>query len=135
MDETLIIREIANGIWFFLNCFLAATFGWFVIKAMQQPNWRHRASVLLSIGLTTYFTGSTLMRLWVWILLLTEGRGDDYAFVSSQWWVPLVAAAITTTGALCTIRVVLPEWVHPMAWIGVGLISVSIPLAAHFLWE
>jgi hypothetical protein len=45
-----------------------------------------------------------------------------------------VAAAITTTGALCTIRVVLPEWVHPMAWIGVGLISVSIPLAAHFLW-
>jgi hypothetical protein len=68
------------------------------------------------------------------MLLLTEGQGDDYVFVSKQVWVPLLAAAITTTGALCTIRVVLPEWVHPMAWIGVGLISVSIPLAAHFLW-
>src|SRR5688572_20483661 len=103
MDETLIVRELANGVWFFLNVFLAAVFGWFVLKSIRtEPSWRHRPSILLAIGLTTYFCGSLLLRLWVWTLLMTEGHGDDYAFVSKQVWVPLLAAAIAITGALCT---------------------------------
>jgi hypothetical protein len=69
MDETLIIRELANGQWFFLNLSLACVFGLVVITAWrEEPNWRKRPFVLLAIGLTTYFVGSLIMRLWVWTL-------------------------------------------------------------------
>jgi hypothetical protein len=67
------------------------------------------------------------------MLLLLDNRGDDIAFLAERYWIALLAAGITTTGALCCIRVFYPSKYGRWFWIGTGMIALIIPISVHYL--
>lgn len=126
-------REVANGIWLWLNVAMSIVLWRHVFfKVRTEPSWYHSQGTQAAIALAFYFTGSTIMRSWVWILLLLERRGDDQAFIGDHVEVPLVAAALAITGSLCCVRVFSPGPWGRWFWIATGVLSITIPIAVHF---
>lgn len=127
------LREVINGIWLLLNIALAFVFWRHVWIKARRTDWYNDQSTQAAIALAFYFTGSTVMRSWVWVLLLIERRGDDQAFLGSRVEIPLLAALLAVTGALCCIRVFSPEPWGRYFWIGTGIIAIAIPVGLHFI--
>lgn len=131
---SLVAREVINGTWFFLNLSLAIVFWrqvWFARRTV--PDWYDDTTTRAIIGLAVYFLGSSVMRAWVWMLLMAENRGDDAAFLADRYQLAMLAGAIAITGALCCIRSFSPSHWPRWLWIAVGAVSVGIPLAAAYL--
>lgn len=126
------IRETVNGIWLFLNIALSFVFWRHIVLKARSRGWYHDAGVQAAVALAVYFTGSTIMRAWVWSLLLLERRGDDHAFLSERVEVPLMAAGFAVVGALCCIRVFSPGPWGNWFWISTGVLAILIPMAVHY---
>lgn len=132
-DPTIYLREIINGVWFFLNLSLAYTFWRIVLNARRRfpGRWYDLAQVQGSIGLAVYFSGSSIMRAWVWVLLVTQNRGDDAAFIEQRATLAMLSGAIAIVGALCAIRVLSPAKWSSWFWLFIGGMSMLLPIAVH----
>ena len=127
------VRELANGTWFVLNVALAGLFIRYVAKRWREPYWYTIQEVAGAIGLSLYFIGSAIMRAWVWGDLLYGGQGDRMAWWSERIEVPLTAAAMAITGAVCCIRIFSDRRWGRFFWIGTACIAVLVPVLAHNL--
>lgn len=127
-------REVLNGTWFMLNLILALVFGRFVLRRWwMDPGWYADWNVRGCIALMTYFAGSTILRGWVWLDLLRLGQGDESVFSAQFYTVPMIAAFLGITGALCAVRVFLPANWSNWVWIGAGIAAVGVPTTIHLI--
>lgn len=126
------VREMVNGTWLILNISLAIVFWrrvWLTKRAGGWKALREDPVAQAAIGLAVYFTGSGVMRAWVWMLLVVSNAGDDAAFIGEHYEIALAAAATAIVGALCCIRVFYPRrWL----WIVTGVLAAAAPVTVHF---
>lgn len=130
------VRGIANGTWLFLNLGLAFVF-WrhFIIRAREDgiKQAYREITAKAALSLAVYFTGSAIMRAWVWFLLILQRAGDEIAFLTDRPEIALFAATVAVIGALCCIRVFSPGRYGRYFWIGTGVAAVIVPGAVHWL--
>lgn len=132
--EIIVAREAANGTWFFLSLFLAFVLWRHLVIAVFEEGYRAYDSWVNRgiIGLAVYFTSSAIMRLWVWVLLIMERRGDDWVFLAARTEIPLLAASGAVIGAMCCVRVFTPIRWNPWFWLAVGVIALITPWIVHW---
>lgn len=99
-------REWINGLWFSVSLCVLIVFVAYLIRAVRVPGWYDHGGVRAAIALTCYFAGETLVRGWIWLLLVF--RDIDSAtgrYIREDYWIMLIAALLSISGALYCIHV------------------------------
>lgn len=131
----VVVREIANGIWFLLGAFLIVAFGIRIWQRFQVPGWYKDEGTQLLIALFVYFCGSIIRSGWIWgVLVCSNDRGrDDCAVIIQRYDVLLLASVLALVGLVCCIRILTPPHWQPWPWIVSGVLAVAIPVGVHWI--
>lgn len=123
----LVVREWVNGLWFAVSLCVVAIFGWRLSRIIckRESHWYTKTGNKAAIALFFYFLGETLIRGWVWLLLMFENNGWKVDLIQNDWYIALIAASISTWAALCCIYVFSRS--H---WTWIGSLIVIIILVA-----
>ena len=144
-DETL--RELVNGMWFVLSVEILCALLFYIVSryraARDDPHWEWSIPVpwwqelgtQLAISWSCYIFGSAVRSGWVYVFLECTNRltRDGCQHVVDRADVLYVASFFAIAGAVCTIRVMLPQRWNPWSYVVPGLIAVCLPVAAHIL--
>lgn len=85
-----------------------------------------------AIALAVMNIGSSVYRIWIWLILRVFNDGNSPIWFKAQWPLVLVASVMVVAGSLCAIRVFSPDrWRH-WGWIGAALLT-GAAVAANIL--
>lgn len=128
IDHT-VTREVGNGIWTMLGLFLIIALARLVWQDIRhRPDWRLDRGTSLAIGVLVYFLGSIVRSAYIWLWFIYQNRGWDLTFVRENHWILIIACVLAIVGGVCMLRVSIFERHGKLAWIGVGVVSVALPV-------
>ena len=132
MVDDLLIREIANGVWFFLAVFMSIGFFRYAIRSWKRRRWE--PSVCGAIALGTFFMGSSMRAALAWGMFAAERREDWDRIPWTAFW-PWYGSSLILAiiGCLWCIWVFADP--HRRNWVlaGISVIAIGIPIAASVL--
>lgn len=135
----LTVREWVNGLWFALSFCAGSVFGAHLIRSLCRAHrrkeslryWYADVGTRGAIALFFYFLGETIMRGWIWALLTFQNNGWDSTLLQEDYALALIAAGMSTWGALCCIWVFSrSHW----AWIGSATVILAFVVFETFIF-
>jgi len=127
-----VVRELANGIWFFLSLSLTGLFAWHSVKFIRQGTWRWDLATRASVALFFYFTGATIRSLFLWSQWISFNRDRDISSFREAYMAIVIAVVLCIIGGFLSIKVFVPPEHRRKVEMGLAFLCIATPLGVHF---
>ena len=145
LDE-IAVREITNGVWFFMTVSLVVFSVLFLVRIFRESRFSMRDvlfrdtdnvvidAIQIVLALLFFLVGTMTRAGWIWVDLAQQNFGTD-RWLQDKPWIIVVGLMFGIAGAACLLRVMTRRRFGHTLWAWIVAWSVAVPILVYYIGD